>query len=74
MDHAMLTIGVHYDAKTGEPLLTADDKIVGTAKQVREFLATYEDRKPSRLVQVGSREFDDAVIEAVRRAERRRLL
>jgi hypothetical protein len=41
MEHARVSVGMQRDEK-GEPLVTANELLLGTVRQVREFLDEYE--------------------------------
>lgn len=61
-DYAMISIGVDLD-QSGEPLIKADGKLLGTVGQVKELIERYEDEALSARV-----------ISIVRDAQRRRIL
>lgn len=66
-----ISVGCHRD-EDGNPLVVVGGRAIGPVKALMEFISKYETARP--IGQLGSREFDDAVIAVVRRAERRRLL
>lgn len=61
-EYAMITIGRDRD-QSGEPLIKVDGRLMGTVRQVKEFIEQYDDEALTARV-----------ISIVRDAQRRRVL